>query len=218
MEVGAEGVEFDVCGLRDGTLVVSHGDSVVHEGAEVPLEELSASDLEADLKSGTLVRVEAALDLLRGTPSLVCVDWKGAQPEPRIGRLVASYGLAETAIVCSTEPAVLTCLKEQHPAVAAGLSVGGRPLTLDRVRTVGQVIATRVRSCGADAAMVHHRLVSTEVVAALRQAGKGVFAWTAGDRPTFEAFWRLSPDGIMSDAFDEHRLIGRRLAGSSHQK
>lgn len=215
LEVRADGVEFDVCGLRDGTLVVSHGDSVVHDGAEVPLEELSASDLEADLKSGRLARVEAVLDLLRGTRALVCVDWKGARPEPRIGRLVACHGLAQSAIVCSTEPAALACLKEEYPGVAAGLSVGGRPLALDRVATVGQVIAARVRACGADAAMVQHRLVSAEVVAALRRAGMGVFAWTAGDRPTFEAFWSLSPDGIMSDAFEEHRRIGRRLAETS---
>jgi glycerophosphoryl diester phosphodiesterase len=212
LEVGADGVEFDVCGLRDGTLVVAHGDSVVRDGAEVPLEELSSADLEPELRSGALNRVEAALELVRGTEALVCVDWKGVRPEPAIGRLVESYGLVETTIMCSAEPAVVADVKRTHPAMAAGLSIGGSPLSLDRARTIGQAIAARVRACGADAAMVEHRLASSGVVGALREEGRGVFLWTAVDRPSFETSWRLSPDGIMSDALVEHRLIAKRLA------
>lgn len=211
----AEGVEFDVCPLSDGTLVVAHGDSVVRDGVEVPLEELSPADLADELRSGALSRVEAALELVRGTEALVCVDWKGARSESAVGRLVESYGLAETAIVCSTEPDVVADLKTRHPRLKAGLSVGGRPLPLDRAGTAGQAIAARVRACGADAAMVQHRLASPEVLAALRREGSGVFLWTAADGPTFAAAWRLGPDGIMSDALDEHRLLGERLAGEA---
>jgi len=44
--------------------------------------------------------------------------------------------------------------------------------------------------CGADAAMLQHRLAIYEVLAALRALGLAIFLWTAKDRQTSESLGR----------------------------
>jgi hypothetical protein len=64
--------------------------------------------------------------------------------------------------------------------------------------------------------MLHQRLARPELLAALRGRGIGSFLWTADDRPTFETLWSRSPDGVMSDAIEEHLSIcpGRASGGN----
>jgi glycerophosphoryl diester phosphodiesterase len=209
IEIGAPGVEFDVAGLQDGTLVVAHDNSIPYQGRDASLATLCSRKLERELNTGELTRVEPTLELLRDAHALVCLDWKGAGEERRIGRLLESFGLVDRTIVCSTDPAVVWNLKQHYPRVAVGLSFGGGPRAIGGTTGLSDAIVGVIAACRADAAMLHHRLASPDLLAALRRRGIGIFLWTADDRRKFETLWSRSPDGVMSDAIEEHLSICR---------
>jgi glycerophosphoryl diester phosphodiesterase len=213
IEIGAPGVEFDVAPLQDGTLVVTHDNSIPYQGRNASLATLCSRRLERELNAGELTRVEPTLELLRDAHGLVCPDWKGAGEERRIGRLLRSFGLADRTIVRSTDPAVVGNLKQHFPGVAAGLSFGGAPGAMDGKTGLSDTILGAIAACRADAAMLHHRLAWPGLLAALRRRRIGSVLWTADDRPTFETLWSRSPDGLMSDAIEEHLSISRGRAG-----
>lgn len=210
LEIGAPGVEIDVCSLRDGELVVAHDDWILSGSRKLPLAELLLTDLRR-LSTGQVLRIEAALDLFSDADTMVCLDWKGAGDVTLVGRLVQRYGLTGRTIVSSTEPAAVAGLKDRYPRLAAGLSLNGCATHLHRSSGAADGIVAAVAACGADAAMLQHGLAVQDVLAALRALGVTIFLWTAKDSQTFESLWKRSPDGIMSDLVEEHhRLPGAR--------
>jgi hypothetical protein len=48
--------------------------------------------------------------------------------------------------------------------------------------------------------MLEKHFVSAPVVSAIREAGLGLFLWTAKTRQEFDELLRFQPDGIMTDA------------------
>src|SRR3989442_7392399 len=157
LEIGAPGVEIDVCSLHDGTLVAAHDNWTVWGGRRVSLAELMLTDL-CRISQGTVLEIDAALDLFRDTDTLLCLDWKGTGDVTAMGRLVQRHGLAGRTIVSSTEPAAVAGLKGLYPRLAAGLSFDGRARSLRETAGVADEIVGAVAASGADAAMLHHRL------------------------------------------------------------
>ncbi len=74
LEIGAPGVEIDVCSLRDGEVVVGHDDWVLSGSRKLPLAELLLTDCR--IYTGQVLRIESALDLFSGADTIVCLDWK----------------------------------------------------------------------------------------------------------------------------------------------
>ncbi len=208
LEIGAPGVEIDVCSLRDGEVVVAHDAWVLSGRRKLPLAELLLTDL-CRISTRQILRIEVALELFRGADTIVCLDWKGAGDITLVGRLVQQYGLSGRTIVSSSEPAAVASLKDRYPRLAAGLSLKGCSVYLQgAARPVDGVIGA-IAACGADAAMLQHRLAIHEVLAGLRALGVAIFLWTARDPQTLESLWKRSPDGIMLDLVEEvHRLAG----------
>ncbi len=138
--------------------------------------------------------VEPFLDLVAGSDVLLNLDWKGTGKEELVARLLDERGLVERTIVSSEEAAALALLKRALPGVTTGLSVetGGIPALPESV----------------DAVMLYHRVASTEVTEAIRAAGRGLFLWTVTDPAGFAALLRYGPDGIATDALEEHLAAG----------
>ena len=208
LELGVPGVEIDVCGLRDGTLVAAHDNWTVCGGRRVSLADLMLTDL-CRISQGDVLEVDSALDLFRDTDTLLCLDWKGNGNVAPLGQLVRRHGLAGRAIVSSTERDAVAGLKDLYPRHAAGLSFDDRARNLREKASAVDEIVGAVATSGADAAMLHHRLGVGEVFGAMRALGVAVFLWTARDRETFESLWNRSPDGIMSDLVEEHNRASK---------
>lgn len=202
LELGVNGVEIDVCSLRDGTLIVAHDEWVTCAGRRVPLSTILPADL--DRVSGSLVlRAESALELFRNRDTVLCLDWKGLGDVTLVGRLARSHGLAGQTIVSSDRPAAVAVLKDRHPGLSAGLSLDVHAEPLERTDSVADAIVGAAKACRADAVMLQHRLGDGSVVAAARARGVAVFLWTAKDRETHESLLDRSPDGVMSDVVEE---------------
>ena len=204
LEIGAAGVEIDVCGLRDGELVAAHDGWIRCENRKVPLIDLLLTDL-CRISGRQVLRIEAALELFSDADVMLCLDWKGGGDVTAVGRLVERRDLTDRTIVSSSEPAAVATLKDRYPGLAAGLSLNGRGPHLQAAGGAADRIVGSVAGCGADAAMLQHRLGSREVLDALRAVGAAIFLWTAEDPQALESLRERSPDAIMSDVVDDHR-------------
>lgn len=194
VEIGAPAVEFDVCNLRDGNLVVSHDCWIERDGERVDLSTLSSDEM-------SLPRVEPFLELVAASNALLNLDWKGAGEERRVGKLLALYGLVERTVVSSEDCGALARLKEARPYVTAGLSVD---CSLVHARMAPSKTVRRLaRLSAVNAIMLDYQLVSTEVVDAVRGENAGLFLWTARDTATFESLLRFAPDGIATDIVNQ---------------
>ena len=208
IDLGAPGIEVDVCNLGDGELVVSHDPYVTVAGAAIPLPSLTVRDLAPLIRGGQVVLARCALDLIGPTDAFLCFDWKGYGDEARVARLIDEFGLRERTIVSSSRPAALAAIKEEGTALLTGLSFPAHPGFDDHTvsEQVRRVVA-RLRAARADVAMLELSLASRAMLRALRRRGAGVFVWTAKDRDTFAAMATLAPDGIMSD-LEDHTTVG----------
>ena len=101
----------------------------------------------------------------------------------------------------------MAALKDRYPKLAAGLSLKGCSVHLHGAARPVDGVADAIAACGTDAVMLQHRLVTQEVLDALRALGVAIFLWTAKDRQTLESLWQRSPDGIMSDLVEEHHRL-----------
>jgi len=181
LELGAPGIEFDVCSLTDGRLVVHHEPSLASEAGE---------------------RVELYLDLLADTDALVLFDWKGDAWEDVAARSLRARGLLERTIFCSTDPRALVRARRAEPALVTGLSVDGsvHPGRLDRLLTEsGAQCATLGRGC-----------IRDELGEMLRRTRRGLFVWTFSGHDDVVPFIRCSPDGVITDAIEENSPAGAR--------
>ena len=204
LEIGAAGVEIDVCSLGDGELVAAHDDWIRYGDCRVPFRDLLLTDL-CRISGREALRIEAALELFRDADVMLCLDWKGAGDITAVGGLVERYHLTDRTIVSSSEPAAVARLKGRYPELAAGLSLNGRGPHPQAAGAAADRILGSVAGCGADAVMLQHRLGSPEALAALRAVEAAIFLWTAEDPPALESLRKRSPDGIMSDVVEDHR-------------
>ncbi|HKF18091.1 MAG TPA: glycerophosphodiester phosphodiesterase [Candidatus Dormibacteraeota bacterium] len=204
VELGAPGIEIDVCNLADGVLVISHDACVTIAGASIPLPALTQSEVGSLLRSGELMPVETALDLIRPANTFLCLDWKGNGDEAKVVRRISEFGLGERTIVSSLQSEALAEIKDRRPNLLTGLSIPSRSEPQSRFPIADDHILDRVRAARADAAMLERGLASPTMVTALRESRAGIFVWIAEDADTFASLANLGPDGIMSDAVHEH--------------
>jgi glycerophosphoryl diester phosphodiesterase len=144
-----------------------------------------------------LLPLDHVLDLLRGSDLLVCLDWKQPVMDPALASSLRAHRLIERTLVSSRAPAALADIKRQCPTLRVGMSV--------------RRINDEAHAWEADAVMVDHESGSAEAVRQLQDRGIRVYLWTVADGQAFEQVWGWRPDGIMSDALEDHLALRQRL-------
>jgi glycerophosphoryl diester phosphodiesterase len=195
-------VELDVLAV-DGRLRLAH--SVPQVGPESP-------------------RLEDALGLFAtDAPPHVWLDLDVKTPghERALIEAVAAYGLLGRALVTSFHPGVLRETRRLEPEVATGLAYPNDRYRLSERRPFGPFVGPGLRvlraalplriarmlaAASAEAAMVHHALVTQRLTARCRAAGALVFAWTVDSREDLRRVLVAGADGVIANdlsLFDE---------------
>lgn len=176
VELGCDGLEFDVLPLRDGTIVLAHSPR------EVPVE--SATLPEAlELCAERFPDVGLQLDLKR----------RGM--EERVAAALRRYGVRERTWVSAFDAAVLRRFADVDPAVPRsytlryGLSRGSVP---DRVSTL-------LARAKASALTLHHSLASDAAIGRAHELDAAVYVWTVNDATGVQKFSAAGADGIITD-------------------
>jgi glycerophosphoryl diester phosphodiesterase len=189
-----DGVELDACNLADGSFVVQH-DGWLELGSErVALPTLQPDD--PRVVAAGLQPLEPVLEELADANILIVFDWKGFGAEQEAARLLARYGLVTRTLLSTSVTEALARFRDAEPRLATGLTV---PRLSKRMPPAGSLGAL-ARRWGCSSVMLEKHFVSAPVVSAIREAGLGLFLWTAKTRQEFDELLRFQPDGIMTDA------------------
>ena len=202
LAAGVDIVELDVLAV-DGGLRLAH----------------SAVQIQPDSPA-----LEDALELFaRAAQPRIWLDLDVKTPghEEGIMRAVAARGLLERTLVTSFHPQVLREARRLESGIATGLAYPNDRHGLSERRPFGAFVGPGLRvlraalparigrmlaAAGADAAMLHHALVTPKVVARCRDAGAAVFAWTIETRDDLSRVLAAGADGAIANdpsLFDE---------------
>jgi len=202
LAAGVDIVELDVLAV-DGGLRLAH----------------SAAQIQPDSPA-----LEDALELFaRAAQPRIWLDLDVKTPghEEGIMRAVATHGLLERTLVTSFHPQVLREARRLESGIATGLAYPNDRHGLSERRPFGAFVGPGLRvlraalparigrmlaAAGADAAMLHHALVTPKVVARCRDAGAAVFAWTIETRDDLSRVLAAGADGAIANdpsLFDE---------------
>jgi glycerophosphoryl diester phosphodiesterase len=191
---GVDLVEIDVIQARKtGALTLAH----------------SAEQLTAE--SPTL---DEALAFLGGKPGGVIVDLKSIGVERAVVEALRTHDLLERSVVASFRPQSLRALKGIEPALTTGFSypfdragIAERPIFQPLIRaglaglrrTMPTRIARLLSRARADAAVLHHALVTRRLVERCHGAGAAVLAWTIEDEQALDRVVAAGVDGVIAN-------------------
>lgn len=142
------------------------------------------------------------------------VDLKLPGYELRVVDALRAHDLVGRSLISSTYPESLARIRAYEPRLRLGWSVprARRDYTQSRVyagpawavlqvmrRLLPSRAATAIRAGRCDALMVHWRLVSRPLVAAIDGAGGELYVWTVDEAPRIRALSALGVTGVITN-------------------
>ena len=161
--------------------------------------------------------LQEALGLFAGSaPERIWLDLDVKTPghEQALTEAVATHGLVERTLLTSFHPRVLREARRLEPGLATGLAYPNDRHGLSERRPFGVFVGPSLRvlraalparigrmlaSGQAEAAMLHHALVTPNVVARCRAAGAQVFAWTIETSDDLRRVLAAGADGAIAN-------------------
>ncbi len=177
---GADRVEIDVHLSRDGVAFVSHDETTARCGdqALVIAQSSAAALREVRLANGEpLPTLQVVCDALAGRAGIdLEIKSPGARTAEASLAAMQAAGLARDALVTSFEAPSLRAMRRLGYAGTLGLLVGSKSLA-PRQRAFETWPLPAMRRCGADALVIHHRLLHPPLRRALRKHSLGLYVW-----------------------------------------
>jgi len=213
-EAGADGVEMDVRGTKDGRIVVFHDETAsVGGGKPVPVRSLALEDLR-DPAVEAVDRVpplEEALRALLGRTGAV-IEVKEPGLEEKLASILTSMK-ADTRLkwllVASFHRSVIEGFSRRAPGIRTALVVGPKGGGL-----AGWVLGPRPlaawRASGASDLMPEQTLVTSSLAEAVASGGGRLLPWTVNDPRTAR---RMADAGCAGVITDDPAAVGPALAG-----
>ncbi len=208
-EMGFKGVEFDVMLSGDGTPVLIHDTTLQRTtGTRGDVARTSYADLQrldagawqgARWRGERIPRLEDAARLCRELGLWANVEIKPALGyERRTGEAVARMaaelwrGAQSPPVLSSFSPVALAAARAAAPQLPRGLLLGRLPPYWREM----------LRDLECVALHGNHRVLNRRVVAAIREAGCAVLAWTVNDRRTARKLLGRGVDCLVTDRLD----------------
>ena len=217
LALGADVLELDVHGTRDGAIVVLH-DTTLERTTDgsgpvcaYTLAELRRLDAGyrftcdgADFPyRGQGVRLCTFEDVLRRFPLAPCnVEVKQADPPivDEVVGLVRRLDAQRRVVLAAEDAAIMQAIRAHAPDIVTSFSAGDVAVFVQRLRTGDFAgyeppgCALQIPPCFGDI-----ELITPELVAAAHRLGLEVHAWTINDRDEMVRLLQRGIDGIMSD-------------------
>ncbi len=193
-------VELDVLARSDGELVVAHDPGVLARPGQLgfadALRELTAA-------VGPAMRFD--------------VDVKATGYERAVAAAIDGAGIADRTLVSTMHLTSLRALRDCAPGLTLGLSVplARRDYLASRLTRPGAFamlaylrralparVARTLAAGEADAIMAHWGVVTPRLIAAVRDHGAELFAWTVDDPRRLRALLPLGVTGVITNTWE----------------
>jgi glycerophosphoryl diester phosphodiesterase len=190
---GADAIECDVQGTRDGVLVIRHDLAVGNRlVAEVTAAEIEAMEPDS-------VRLA---DLLAWAPDAnisLLVEVKDPDFAMPIGDLVASSPWRDRIVIGAFHGPALATIKARTREIRTSLMIGSVVAPEDLVQLARAYHADGVHPCWEARSPQPHRLLDAAAVALLRKAGLALTLWHEERESELRALVALCPDAICTN-------------------
>ena len=193
IELGADAIELDVHGTRDGTLVVHHDAEVNapgarrHRIADLTFADLSSYKLRDEVEIPTLPAVLSAI----GASAFLYVEIKAPDIEPLVSRCIRES--ESRCAIHSFDHRIVKNVKTIFPALRTGV--------LEVSRHIDPTLS--LRATGAEDLWQDVSFIDEDLVARVHSVNGRVIAWTANDANQWETLRRIGVDGICTDRIAE---------------
>jgi glycerophosphoryl diester phosphodiesterase len=224
LAAGVEFLEADVHLTADGEVVILHDPTLERtttgRGAvrDLRLADLAPLRLRAPAGGVTdepIPTLGQLLDLMRPARVELLLEIKVGPDrrrypgiEEKVLAAVRARDLAARVIVMGFQRETLQRIRELDPAIRTALLVAR--VQLDRAGVPATEAVTWAKAVGATALGLQHTAVDAAVVAAARQVGVVLGAWTVNDEADIRRLADLGVDVVISDRPDlVRRVLGR---------
>lgn len=190
---GADAIEFDVHGTRDGVLVIRHDLTI---GGRL-VADCAAADLHA-LEPG-LVRLA---DMLAWAPRKdidLLVEIKDPDIALPLAQMVAASPWRERLVVGGFHGPALAAVKARAPGIATSLMMGSVVGPDELIRLAAAHGTDGVHLCWESRAPHPHRLLAPAAIGRLREARLRITLWHEERESELRALVALGPDAICTN-------------------
>jgi glycerophosphoryl diester phosphodiesterase len=188
---GADAVELDVHGTRDGAVVVHHDPTLGPNHGEISGRAIAELDWPTVARSSTAAatRIPTLSDVFAVVPSAgtVYVEIKGHGIESLV-RDVVSAAKVRCAVHSFDHDAIRT-MRQIAPQIPRGILYDHRPANVE----------ADMKSTGARDVWPNWKLIDRPLVERVHAAGGRVIAWTVNDVEAAKALATLGVDGLCTD-------------------
>jgi glycerophosphoryl diester phosphodiesterase len=228
VEIGADGVEFDVRLAKDGVPVVIHDANLMRTGrrdekvADLTSAELAGVDVgswfndaykkraSSDFSADTVPTLEAVLEELRGFRGLIFIELKCRDAEVEalcraVCSVITPSPLLPQMIVKSFKLSVIPHMRFRCPGVKTAALFAPKVMRFLRKEKHLVRIANEL---GADHISVHYSLVTRKFMKKVARTGMSVAVWTADNPRWVKKAMQLGVTSIITN--NPARLLAKR--------
>lgn len=190
---GADVIECDVQGTRDGELVIRHDLAIGTQR----VAECAIADVEA-MEPG-LVRLEELLAWAPRKKISLLVEVKDPEFAIPVGEMVTASPWREHIVIGGFHWPALAMAKARLPAIRTSLMMSSVVAPEDLTRLAKAYRADGVHPCWESRSPHPHRLLDAAAIKLLRNAGLSITLWHEERESELQALVALRPDAICTN-------------------
>ncbi len=204
IELGATMIELDVHLSRDGHPIVVHDPDLSRttDGTgrvgDLTLAQIQRFDAGRGERVPTL---DQAIEVVRGRAQLY-IELKGQQTPAAVVACLRRQNFVEQAIAGSFYPWLPQKVKFLEPAIRTSVLIAGRDREVDFIGWALAIGADYVHPCWERGSPAPHKLLTPELIAAIRGHGLGIILWHEERPEELRELVKLDVDGICTNTPD----------------
>jgi glycerophosphoryl diester phosphodiesterase len=218
VQVGADGIEFDVQLSRDGIPVIIHDDNLRRTGlldrrvADLSAEELSRIEvsqwfwrkhgLPEPVEREGVPTLQEVFQLYQSNPGVLYLEMKCAATQANeLARacceMISATSLKDRIIVESFDLSAIAEVKRIDPSIKTAALF--EPKLNSPQIYFGRGIIGQATDVGADEIAVHHTLVRERLIRWAKEAGLAIVVWTVDDPRWIKKAHELQIDALITN-------------------
>jgi glycerophosphoryl diester phosphodiesterase len=212
LQFGVDMVEFDVRRCRDALVLIHNKNLRASTSGRGNVGDYTLAELRrVDAGEGeTIPTLHEAVSLINRRAQMN-VDLKEVGYECEVLEVLRQHGVLNDVLISSLIPASLRTVKALAPEVPVGLSYPSmNPYKTLVVRLTPWLMRLIIRwrilrmiaTAHADVTMMHHQIITPQLVAIVHHRGYRIFAWTVDNLVVMQRLKKMGIDGITSNRPD----------------
>jgi len=216
IEYGADIVEDDIRATRDGTLVLSHDDSVVFaDGTEGSIAGMTWAELNARMDRPPQL-LEPVLKYVVDAGKTMNLDLKSDDGIQPLSELIGKLGVADRVFLTGCEYARAIAVSKCNSRLRKLLNVDVHAFMRIPYAEAVDELCEQALVAECFGLNLPYQIVQPSLLEAARNAGLEVYVWTVNEEPQMRAFAEMGVRSITTRRVDVLARLKRNWSREEH--